>query len=135
MLNDILDRLEKVKSLGHGKYTACCPVHGDKNPSMSVKEVEDGKVLCYCFACGARGPEVAEALNLPVSVLFPKDSEYNQVQYRRERLEQEKASDELFLRLYHKAQEEGKYIQLSDKKRYKQAINRLESIENMLANM
>jgi DNA primase len=32
----VLDRLDKVRQLGTHKWTACCPVHDDSNPSMSV---------------------------------------------------------------------------------------------------
>lgn len=76
MIDDLLDRLDKVRQTGEGKYLACCPVHGDRNPSMSLSEVigDDGnrKVLVYCFACHASAQEVTEALGLPMSVLFEK---------------------------------------------------------------
>ena len=76
MIGDLLDRLEKVRQTGEGQYVACCPVHGDRNPSMGIKEVigDDGyrKVLIHCFACHASAQEVTEALGLPMSVLFEK---------------------------------------------------------------
>jgi len=132
MQDDLLSKLDKVKLVGTNKWTACCPVHDDNSPSLSIT-VKDGKLLCYCFACGAKGIDVALSVGLPAQSLFSdtlsSDSRQN---YQRERLLAEKASDELFLRIYQKAESEGKYIQLSDKKRYKQAINRLESINAML---
>lgn len=76
MIDDLLDRLDKVRQTGEHKYLACCPVHGDRNPSMSLSEAigDDGyrKVLVYCFACHAGAQEVVEALGLPMSVLFEK---------------------------------------------------------------
>lgn len=76
MIDDLLDRLDKVRQTGEGKFVACCPVHGDRNPSMTLSEVigADGyrKVLVYCFACQASAQEVTEALGLPMSVLFEK---------------------------------------------------------------
>lgn len=76
MIDELLDRLEKVRQTGEHKYLACCPVHGDRNPSMSLSEVigDDGnrKVLVYCFACHAGAQEVVEALGLSMSVLFEK---------------------------------------------------------------
>ena len=68
MIDDILPHLEKVRRSGKG-YTACCPVHGDKSPSMSITE-KDGKVLAHCFACGASGGDLVEALGLPMGLLF-----------------------------------------------------------------
>jgi len=76
MIDDLLDRLDKVRQTGEHKYLACCPVHGDRNPSMSLSEAigDDGyrKVLVYCFACHAGAQDVVEALGLPMSVLFEK---------------------------------------------------------------
>jgi hypothetical protein len=76
MIDELLDRLDKVRQTGEHKYLACCPVHGDRNPSMGLSEVigDDGyrKVLVYCFACHAGAQEVVEALGLPMSVLFEK---------------------------------------------------------------
>jgi len=76
MIDELLDRLDKVRQTGEHKYLACCPVHGDRNPSMSLSEAigDDGyrKVLVYCFACHAGAQEVVEALGLPMSVLFEK---------------------------------------------------------------
>ena len=41
--------LNGAKREGNG-YTTLCPVHGDKNPSLSVKFTDDGKVLTYCHS-------------------------------------------------------------------------------------
>lgn len=132
MEDQLLSRLNKVKLVGTNKWTACCPVHDDNDPSLSIT-IKDGKLLCYCFACGAKGLDVALTVGLTANSLFSDTlSSDSRRQYERDRLMAEKASDELFLRLYEKAEQEGKYIQLSDKKRYKQAINRLESINAML---
>lgn len=132
MQDELLSKLSKVKLVGTNKWTACCPVHDDNDPSLSIT-VKDGKLLCYCFACGAKGLDVALTVGLSANSLFSDTlSSDSRRQYERDRLLAEKASDELFLRLYKKAEQEGKYIQLSDKKRYKQAINRLESINAML---
>ena len=68
MIDDFIERLEKVRKSGNG-YVACCPVHKDRNPSMTITE-KDGKVLCHCFSCGANGKQVAEAVGLPYAALF-----------------------------------------------------------------
>ena len=70
----ILERLEKVSRNGDS-YTACCPVHEDKTPSLNIKEA-DGKIIAHCFGCDANGVVVVEALGLPTEVLFEKKLEY-----------------------------------------------------------
>ena len=47
-LNDVLQRLKGVKGNG-GQYTALCPAHEDKNPSLAISEKE-GKILLHCHA-------------------------------------------------------------------------------------
>lgn len=52
-LEDFLDKLDGVTYVEPNKYMACCPVHGDKHPSMSVtvKDVKGTeKILLHCFA-------------------------------------------------------------------------------------
>lgn len=132
MINDVLSKLDGVKQVGSNKWKAKCPVHNDNNPSMTVS-VKDNKVLCYCFSCQATGKDVAEAIGLPVSSLFADKLQVDKSEWRRKKLLEEKASDEMFLKIYQSWEQAGKYIPWSDKKRYKIAINRVQSIENILA--
>jgi hypothetical protein len=46
---DLLSGLEGVRHCTGG-YTARCPAHDDRNPSLSIREIEDGRVLFHCFA-------------------------------------------------------------------------------------
>ena len=131
MINDVLSKLDGVKQVGSNKWKAKCPVHNDNNPSMTVS-VKDNKVLCYCFSCQATGKDVAEAIGLPVSSLFADSLQVDKSEWRRKKLLEEKASDEMFLKIYRSWEQAGKYIPWSDKKRYKIAINRVQSIENIL---
>ena len=36
----------------HGDMQICCPVHGERNPSMGVSST---KQICHCFSCGFAG--------------------------------------------------------------------------------
>jgi putative DNA primase/helicase len=45
----IASALQKSKQNGSG-WMACCPAHDDHNPSLSISDGEDGKVLVKCFA-------------------------------------------------------------------------------------
>ena len=69
MLNEILERLDKVRRHGD-RYRAVCPVHDGNNPTaLSLKE-EDGKVLIHCHVCLAKGPDVVQAIGLTDAALF-----------------------------------------------------------------
>lgn len=45
---------EIAKGLGGGRtgngWTARCPAHEDRNPSLSIREGREGRVLVKCFA-------------------------------------------------------------------------------------
>lgn len=64
----IVSRLAKVKGR-NGAWTACCPAHDDKGPSLAIRE-QDGKVLLHCFA-GCTPDAVLGALGLDMTELFP----------------------------------------------------------------
>ena len=69
MLQEIIERLDKVRQHGD-RYRSVCPVHDGNNPTaLSLKE-EDGKVLIHCHACLAKGPEVVRAIGLTDAALF-----------------------------------------------------------------
>lgn len=71
-IDAVLSRLDKVKSTGPGKWSALCPAHDDKRPSLSIKLADDGKVLLHCWSgCGAS--EIVGALGLSLADLFPGD--------------------------------------------------------------
>lgn len=66
----VLERLEKVKQRQAGQWSARCPAHADKGPSLSVRETPDGAVLLYCFA-GCPTENIIGALGLSMASLFP----------------------------------------------------------------
>lgn len=67
---DFLQHLDKVKRTGQGTWTACCPAHRDRGPSLAVKETDDGTVLIHCFA-GCSTEEVLGAVGMDFDDLFP----------------------------------------------------------------
>lgn len=69
-INALLNRLEGVKERGQGRWVAKCPAHNDRLPSLSIRELSDGKVLIHCFA-GCSVDEVCCAVGLDVNELFP----------------------------------------------------------------
>ena len=68
-LDNLLARLDKVKGR-NGSWVACCPAHKDRNPSMTIRETEDGKILLHCFA-GCSVGEIAGAVGFDLTDLFP----------------------------------------------------------------
>ncbi|MDA8110236.1 MAG: DNA primase [Betaproteobacteria bacterium] len=67
----LLDKLERVRQTGPGRWLACCPAHADRSPSLSVRELDDGRVLVHDFAgCGVE--EIVAAVGLDLDVLFPE---------------------------------------------------------------
>lgn len=65
----VLSGLERVKSTGRNKWMACCPAHDDGSASLSLKSLDDGRLLLHCFA-GCSASEVVSALGLSLSDLF-----------------------------------------------------------------
>ena len=66
----LLDRLSGVRATGVGRWTARCPAHEDRSPSLSVRELDDGRVLIHDFA-GCDVDAILDAIGLAVSELFP----------------------------------------------------------------
>lgn len=72
----LLQRLERVKETGPGRWVACCPAHLDRNPSLSIRETEDGTLLLKCWP-GCSVGEIVAAVGLHLSDLFPPRPEYH----------------------------------------------------------
>jgi hypothetical protein len=64
----ILSLLDSVRSRGTGKWSAKCPAHPDRSPSLSIAEGQKG-LLLKCWA-GCTIQEITSALGLRVSDLF-----------------------------------------------------------------
>lgn len=65
-----LARLERIKETGPGRYIASCPGHDDRNPSLAVRVLDDGRVLVHCFGgCGVQ--DIVGAVGMTVAGLFP----------------------------------------------------------------
>jgi hypothetical protein len=66
----LLAMLDGVKGR-NGSWIARCPAHADKSPSLTVKELDDGRILMHCFAgCGT--DSVLGVLGLTLGDLFPE---------------------------------------------------------------
>ena len=72
MIDTILSRLNNVKKTSKdNEYSALCSAHKDKSPSLSIKELPDGRVLINCFA-GCSPSEILGSIGLSLEDLFPQ---------------------------------------------------------------
>lgn len=62
-------RLGKVKGR-NGSWTALCPAHEDKTPSLSIREGQDGRVLVHCFG-GCEVYNIVGSVGMDLTDLFP----------------------------------------------------------------
>lgn len=67
----LLSRLDGLKRTGKGRWIAKCPAHEDRRPSLSIRELDDGRVLMHCFAGCAAG-DVLSAAGLDFDALYPE---------------------------------------------------------------
>jgi hypothetical protein len=69
-VNILLSRLDGVRGR-NGSWSAKCPAHADRSPSLSVKELPDGRILMHCFGgCGTDA--ILGVLGLAMTDLFPE---------------------------------------------------------------
>ena len=72
---ELAERLESAHEVVTGRYMACCPVHDDKTPSLSISDGDKG-VLLHCHA-GCSTDSVLSSLGLKPSDLFYEKSKLN----------------------------------------------------------
>lgn len=129
MLEEILNHLDKVKKTASG-YIACCPVHNDRNPSMSVTE-KDGVVLMHCFSCGANGLDVANSLQISPSALF---TDVMMPVTMTRRLKSDLQTDAYVISIYESTKQSNGRLTYNDFKRYKLARERIKVLDTLGGN-
>lgn len=66
----LISKLDGVKRTGAGRWLAKCPAHQDRRASLSIRELDDGRVLIHDFA-GCSAHEIVSAVGLEITDLFP----------------------------------------------------------------
>lgn len=89
-IDAILPRLERVRSTGKGRWSARCPAHDDRGPSLSVREVPDGTLLIHDFA-GCNSAAIVRAIGLELRDLFPNAADIEPGQRPKPRLDVKRA--------------------------------------------
>jgi hypothetical protein len=67
----LLSSLDKVRQVGQSRWTALCPAHADKSPSLAIREIDGDRILLHCFG-GCSVHEVVAAVGMEISDLFPE---------------------------------------------------------------
>lgn len=130
----VLGKLNGIMCSGKN-MKALCPAHGDKTPSLSIKEGEDGRVLLHCFS-GCPVEEIVAAMGLKMIDLFAEDANNHHslkipgVSARQLSLATERERQILY---FAKAdQVAGRSISQSDMERTKLALNRIAMARKIL---
>lgn len=127
MLENIVKHLDKVRKVGN-EYRACCPVHDDNSPSMTLTE-KDGKVLAHCFSCGANGYDVVRALGLSVNEIFDRQMSTQEAKERK--LLDTDIEDKFIISMFEGGEEKGELFGIKDYRRYRLATYRQELLKEM----
>jgi hypothetical protein len=70
---NLISRLDAIRPTGALRWIGRCPAHDDRRPSLSVRELDDGRILVHCFA-GCSVPAILDAVGLDFDALFPDRS-------------------------------------------------------------
>ena len=74
-VNNLLSRLQKVKSRGRDSWVACCPAHDDKSPSLKI-DIKGGKILIKCWS-GCSTEDILGASGLEFKDIMPDQPMYH----------------------------------------------------------
>lgn len=128
----LLDRLDRVRKRTGDQWSARCPAHDDKGPSLSVRETPDGRVLVHCFG-GCSVQEVLGAVGMTFDDLFPERAIDNAPRGRRRMITASQALEVLdfeamLVAIVASDIVRGKAITQRDRERVTQAAGRISAI-------
>ena len=69
-VDKLLERLDRVKRTGPGRWMASCPTREDRRPSLAIRELDDGRLLLHDFG-GDDVASIVAAVGLDLTDLFP----------------------------------------------------------------
>jgi len=72
----LLANLESVRPRGQNQWSARCPAHDDRSPSLSVRDMTDGRILIHCFAA-CTPLDVLAAIGMTMEQLMPEGGANN----------------------------------------------------------
>ena len=80
-VHGLLQRLDRVKQTKPGHWTARCPAREDKTPSLSVRELDDGRVLLHDFG-GSDYFDILAAVGIAPIELVPENLRHARQAYQ-----------------------------------------------------
>lgn len=113
----VIQRFDKVRKAGKDAWTAVCPAHNDKSPSLSIKDTPE-KILIHCHA-GCDPVVIMGNVGLEMADLFHTQ----RVHHTTEKAAQAEI-DELILLIAREDRAAGKRISEQDKKTEAEAFMR-----------
>lgn len=78
-VDNLLNKLNKVKRTANNTWLACCPAHDDRSPSLSITDNGDGKIMLKCFA-GCETIDVLGAIGLDWEDVMPPKQPLEKIQ-------------------------------------------------------
>lgn len=119
--------LNRLKSTGGNKWVACCPVHEEKTPSLSIKQLDDRSYIMHCFGCGANGVDVFNTLGANKKELF---GDKDNGDYIPQKVKDEYMEDKFFIAVYESDIKKGIKPKLDENRRYRKAQCRIRGIQS-----
>ena len=121
----VLNQFERVRKSGTNKWRVPCPVHGGKDFNMIISDDGGGSVGVWCFVCGAKDDDLADALMIDRKHFYKTlDGDYKAPVITKH-MESEEKMDRIVLMMAAVTPP----VTLADKRRLKLAQSRIEGIE------
>jgi len=135
-IDTLLERLDQVKQTGPDRWMASCPTRPDKQPSLSIRELPDGRILVHDFG-GDSVEDILDAVGLDMTDLFPDRPLYDGRKAERKPFSAEDALrciDFEVLIVYLAALEtrKGNPLSESDFHRFELAVQRIEAAKGVV---
>jgi hypothetical protein len=128
----LLDRLDCIRQTRPNRWTARCPAHDDRSPSLAITEAEDGTVLVKCWA-GCSAEAIVGAVGLELKDLFPPRFDFQATnkgkapRYSASEVVKTLMTESTILLLGYRALQRGEALNLHDQARVELAINVIEN--------
>ena len=131
MINDILPLLNKVRQTKPNSWLACCPSHQDKQASLAITELPDGRVLLKCWA-GCTAKQITHAVGLNLRVLYPQTDKpmqsHDMPEWERQKLLKDLQFEQIILAIFDSDISRGRAVSYENHERAIKAAQTISEI-------